>query len=143
MCGSIRAYDNGTLQEVIKQAKLIAKNSAEQFGCTADVEIIYLYPATINHGKETGHIERLAKKWLGEENFCKDDLPLTPSEDFSFFLENRPGCFFMLGTMKPSEKDSPKTLHTATYDFNDNMIATGTYFYTRIVEDRLGVSLLA
>ena len=34
------------------------------------------------------------------------------------------------------------TLHTSNYDYNDDMIATGAYFYIKIVEDRLGVDLL-
>jgi hypothetical protein len=34
------------------------------------------------------------------------------------------------------------TLHTSTYDYNDNMIASGAYFYIKIVEDRLGVKIL-
>lgn len=64
----------------------MTESTAEAMGCKAKVDIIELYPATINHAKEAEHIERLAKKWFGEENFSKEDLPLTPSEDFSYFL---------------------------------------------------------
>jgi len=109
-------------------------------GCTANVNFIRLYPATINHHTEANHIERLAKKWIGEDHFSKVDLPLACSEDFSLFLEQRPGALFCLGTMKPGEP--VKVLHTSTYDYNDNMIATGAYFYVRIVEDRLGIKVL-
>lgn len=34
------------------------------------------------------------------------------------------------------------TLHTSTYDYNDDLIATGAYFFIKIVEDRLGVNIL-
>jgi len=34
------------------------------------------------------------------------------------------------------------TLHTSTYDFNDNLMATGAFFFLRIVEDRLGISVI-
>ena len=48
----------------------------------------------------------------------------------------------MLGTQKPT--DNPvKTLHNSNYDFNDDMIASGAYFYLRLVEDRLGVKIIA
>ena len=33
------------------------------------------------------------------------------------------------------------TLHTSNYDFNDDMIATGAYFFLRIIEDRLNLKL--
>jgi hippurate hydrolase len=67
-------------------------------------------------------------------------LPLSASEDFSFYLEERPGCFFVLGTLKPGMK--PKTLHTSDYNFNDDMVATGGYFWVKLAEDRLKISLI-
>ena len=108
--------------------------------CRAEVEDIVLYPPVINHALEASHIERLAKKWFGEEHFTSLELPLSCSEDFSYFIQHRPGAMFALGTMKPNE--TAKTLHTSTYDFNDNMIASGGYFYIRIAEDRLGIKVL-
>jgi hypothetical protein len=33
----------------------------------------------------------------------------------------------------------PMTLHTSNYDYNDNLLPTGAYFFLRIVEDRLGL----
>ena len=70
----------------------------------------------------------------------EQDLPITASEDFSYFIEEKPGCFYMLGLKRPTET-TLKTLHTSNYDFNDDMIAYGGYFYTRLVEDRLNVKI--
>ena len=69
-----------------------------------------------------------------------EDLPLSASEDFSYFLEEKPGCFFTLGTLKPGA--DIKTLHTSDYNFNDDVLASGGYFWVRLIEDRLGVALL-
>ena len=69
--------------------------------CKAIVEINRLYPAIINPATETQHIKRLAKKWFGPEHFSEEDLPISGSEDFSFYLHERPGCFFALGMKKP------------------------------------------
>ena len=44
-----------------------------------------------------------------------------------------------MGTKKPGTK--PITLHTSDYDFNDDMVATGGFFWVRLIEDRLGVKL--
>ena len=35
-----------------------------------------------------------------------------------------------------------KTLHSSTYDFNDNLMASGAYIFLRIIEDRLDVSII-
>ena len=108
--------------------------------CTVDVSLQDLYPAVQNHKAETDHVIRLTKKWFGEEHFSTEDLPLTASEDFSYFIKEKPGCFFALGTLKPGCQ--PKTLHSSDYNFNDDMVATGGYFWTRLIEDRLNVKLL-
>ena len=108
--------------------------------CRAEVDINTLYPEVWNHHTETQHVKRLATKWFGPEHVSEGDLPITASEDFSYFLQEKPGCFFALGTMKPGSK--PRTLHTSDYDFNDDMVATGGYFWVKLVEDRLAVSLL-
>jgi hippurate hydrolase len=68
-------------------------------------------------------------------------MPLSASEDFSFYLKKKPGCFWMFGTKRPGEIQE-KVLHTSTYDYNDNLISSGAYFYIRLCEDRLGINLL-
>ena len=110
--------------------------------CEAEVTFDYgcvAYPPVINHATETQHVKRLATKWFGPEHVSEEDLPITASEDFAYFLLEKPGCFFALGTLKPGAK--PRTLHTSDYDFNDDMVATGGYFWVRLIEDRLGVSI--
>ena len=107
--------------------------------CRAEVNIHRGFPQVVNHSKETQHVKRLATKWFGPQHVSEDDLPLTASEDFAYYLQERPGCFFALGTWKPNQKK--KTLHASDYDFNDDMVATGGYFWVRLIEDRLGVEI--
>ena len=125
---------------MIKRIKTISKSVAEAFECNADVEVIYTYPAVVNHKEQTNHVIRLAKQHFGEKHFSQEDLPMSASEDFSFFLHHKPGCFFALGTMQ--EGKQLMTLHTSTYDYNDNLIPTGAFFFLKIVEDRLAVKLI-
>lgn len=120
--------------------KAICKSVAEAHDCKARVNLIDYYPAVINHKEQTEHVIRLAKKYIGEENFSQEDLPMMASEDFSYFLEEKPGCFFLLGSMKMDKQ--LMTLHTSNFDYNDNLLPTCGYFFTRIVEDRLGVTII-
>lgn len=77
---------------------------------------------------------RLASKYFGADKVKSDGLPMTAAEDFSYYLQERPGCFFMLGTQRPGEN---YVLHTSHFDYNDSLIASGAYMFLRIVEDRL------
>jgi hippurate hydrolase len=67
----------------------------------------------------------------------EEDLPCTPSEDFSYFLLERPGAFWLLGTKRKEDE----TLHSNTYDFNDQCLSTGGLFWVRLVEDRLNCKI--
>ena len=95
-----------------------------------------MYPAVINHPSEADNIRRVARAHFG--GVSDDDLPVTASEDFSFFIQNKPGSFFCLGTKRKEDE----TLHSNTYDSNDSALATGAMFWIRLVEDRLKVKLI-
>ena len=139
MQGTIRSYSVETREKVIKRIETISEEIASAMQCKAEVNITRAYPAVINHATETWHVKRLAEQWFGPQHVSELDLPLTASEDFSFFLHEKPGCFFSLGTKKPGV--TSYGLHTSDYNFNDDMVATGGYFWIRLVEDRLGVKI--
>ena len=140
MQGTIRSYDTETLEAMKKRIREISEGVAGAHQCHAEVDIQDYYPAVVNHATETQHVIRLAKKYFGEAHVSDDELPMGAAEDFSFFLQERPGCFFALGTMKEGEQ--LMTLHPSNYDYNDDLIASGAYLFLRIVEDRLNVNLI-
>ena len=80
-------------------------------------------------------MKRLAISHLGLEHFSEDELPTSHSEDFAYFLQKKPGCFFVLGMLKPGK--TVQHLHTSNFDFNDDVVATGGWFWVKLVEDRL------
>jgi hippurate hydrolase len=141
MEGSIRYFDKETCDQVCDRITEITENIAKAMNCTTKIELDRLYPSVVNPPTETNHIKRLATKWFGPSHVSDVDLPAMASEDFSYFLQEKPGCFFALGTLKPGHQ--PKTLHTSDYNFNDDMVATGGYFWLRVIEDRLNVKLLS
>ena len=100
MQGTIRSYDNATRDRMKQRITEICEGVAKAHECEAELDLFDQYPAIINHPQETDHVIRLAKHWFGEDHFSTDDLPLSASEDFSYFLQKKPGCFFALGTMK-------------------------------------------
>ena len=82
-----------------------------------------------------------------------DDLPIMVGEDFAFYLQHKPGCFFFLGTKElqlqglstisgfEAQPRSNCICHGATFDFNDNALPRAIAMYIRIVEDRFGITL--
>ena len=48
--------------------------------------------------------------------------PLTVGEDFAYFLEARPGCFFMLGG---APADGPTVHHTPGFRIDERCLGIG------------------
>ena len=65
--GTIRSFHKPTLAKMKKRINTICKRIAEAHDCTAEVDLTDLYPAVINHKKQTNHVIRLAKKYIGED----------------------------------------------------------------------------
>ena len=61
------------------------------------------------------------------------------AEDFAYFLQHRPGCFFFLGGKEAGRTNA--MCHSTQYDYNDNILPIGISMWVRLVEDRFGVTL--
>lgn len=83
---------------IISQIKAIA----ESLGGTAEVTISKGYPYLENNPKITSELISKAKEYLGEDKV--DLLPIRmTSEDFAFYSQEIPVCFFRLGVRNESK----------------------------------------
>ena len=137
--GTLRSFDPKFTLEFKSKLNAIIDEVCDQYKCKADKRIITNYPAVMNHEKETDHVKRVASKIFGAENITEENLPVYASEDFSFFLEKKPGAFFFLGAAK-KEKEIVG-LHNSHYDFNDDIIEKAAEIWFRLAEDRFDLKL--
>eukprot|EP01016_Furgasonia_blochmanni_P046001 TRINITY_DN6559_c0_g1_i2.p1 TRINITY_DN6559_c0_g1~~TRINITY_DN6559_c0_g1_i2.p1 ORF type:complete len:228 (+),score=22.55 TRINITY_DN6559_c0_g1_i2:213-896(+) len=134
--GTLRTFDSKFTKHFSEELITLMKEKCDKFGCTFEHDINILYPAVVNHEKETNHIIRLGKEFFGAENVKDTYLPVPASEDFSYFLLERPGCFFFLSS---GLKESENTMaHNSNYNFNEDYMDGASRFWLRIAEDRLG-----
>ncbi len=77
------------------------------------------YPPTVNDPQ----MAALVKEVAGDA-FIAADRPAMGGEDFAYYLERVPGCFFMIG-LCPKGRESYPSLHTDRFDFVDDALATG------------------
>jgi hippurate hydrolase len=115
----------------------IARNTAAAHGCTADVRYERRYPATVNDADATRRAGRAAALVVGEVGLETEPTPSMGSEDFSFMLRERPGCYVWLGN-GPTEGGC--MLHNARYDFNDAVLPIGASYWATLVETELPVN---
>jgi amidohydrolase len=135
MRGTLRSFDPEVRELLGRRVGEIATGIASAM--RAEVEYIYNsgYPATINDPVETEKVREIAASIIGEENVLTCDLHMG-AEDFSYFLERKPGCFFFTGT-----RDEAKGIfwghHHPKFDVAEDGMAVGMEVMVRTVLNAL------
>ncbi len=134
LCGTIRTFD-GAVQETAEAAlRRIVDGIAQASGVTAEVNYMKGYPTTVNDQAESEFAASIAAEIVGTDNVNRDPDPKMGAEDFSFMLNQRPGCYIWIGN-GPGEGGC--FLHNPNYDFNDKILPLGASYWARLVETRL------
>ncbi len=127
----IRTFDNDWRKQAHKLIHRISEETAQAFGATADVFIDHGYPYLYNNPILTKATRNLAQEYLGEENVLDIDMRMT-AEDFAYFAQKIPACYFRLGTKK--EGCEITNLHTSNFDIDEKSMqdAIGLMTYLAI-----------
>ncbi|HVR50956.1 MAG TPA: M20 aminoacylase family protein [Pseudorhodoferax sp.] len=138
MQGSVRAYTAETLDLIERRMREVAEHQAAVFGATAQFEFRRNYPSTVNHAAESAFARSVAEGVFGAQGVVAQ-LPIMAAEDFSFMLEQVPGCYAFIGNgdgehRLPGHGDGPCLVHNPSYDFNDALLPMGASFFVRLVE---------
>ncbi|MCG8525976.1 MAG: M20/M25/M40 family metallo-hydrolase, partial [Opitutales bacterium] len=97
---------------------------AAAYGASATVVIRKeAYPVLNNDEALVAFWKSVASDTMGESALV-DAQPTMGAEDFAFYAEKVPSCFWVLGVKDPEAADWPH-LHTPTYNFNDEALAIG------------------
>lgn len=112
--GTMRTFDEAWRKTMHQEIEKIAKGIAQSMGGDCKVRIAHGYPFVDNDEILTHSAIKAAKELLGEENVVDLEMRMT-AEDFSFYTQVVPGCFYRLGT-ENTQKGMISNLHTPTFD---------------------------
>ncbi len=135
MKGTIRTTDNGQRDRILERIRSLVENTARAHGGEGIVEYRYGYVALINEEKSVDLTVRVGEALLGKENINWKEKPSLGVEDFSFFLLERPGCFYHLGC-GPDGGGDFEPLHSSRFVLNEKCLSIG-------IAMQLGISLTA
>lgn len=124
--GTFRSMDPAVRTDLHEALTTLIQDTASAHGCKAELEIRHGYPAVRNDESLAHSFREVAEAYLGKEKVHPLDIRMT-GEDFSYFSNEIPGCFYRLGTASP-EKGNPlgtKGLHTPLFDVDENALKTG------------------
>lgn len=140
--GTVRTFSIGVLDLIERRMAEITQHTAAAFGATAEFHFHRNYPPTINHDREVTFLRDVMHEVAGPKRTLEMEPAMT-AEDFSFFLEKKPGAYFMIGNGGGEHRDAPTdaqrqlgpcTLHNPHYDFNDALIPQGAALWVRLAE---------
>jgi hippurate hydrolase len=136
--GTVRTFSIEVLDLIETRMREIATGLAATFGATCEFEFTRVYPPTVNHAAETEFVRRTLAQVVGEANVVPFE-PTMGAEDFSFFLQEKPGCYFTFGNGDGTHREGghglgPCMLHNPSYDFNDELIPVGASCWVRLAE---------
>ncbi|WP_250454526.1 M20 aminoacylase family protein [Caballeronia sp. ATUFL_M2_KS44] len=130
---SVRSFSATVRETLEKRIRALIASQADAYGATVEIDFIRGYPVLVNSEAETDFARQVAEELVGKENVIAPFPPIAGSEDFAYYLQKVPGCFVRLGN-----GEGRPMLHNARYDFNDDNLAIGAAFWTRLVERFLG-----
>jgi amidohydrolase len=123
LAGTVRTFNPETRDMLEKRIGEVAQGVAEAMNAQVNYEYTRGYPATANDPAMAELVLAAAKGVVGEEN-VEIATPKMGAEDFSYFLLERPGCFFFVGTGNP-DKDSEWAHHHPRFDIDEDGMAQG------------------
>jgi amidohydrolase len=89
------------------------------------------YPPTVNDPAMADYVASTARQAFGPERFIPVGRPSMGGEDFAYYLEKIPGCFFLIG-VQPDGRESYPPLHSDRYDFTDDALAVGVQMFVTL-----------
>jgi amidohydrolase len=128
----VRAFDAGVRERMAERIERVLRGVCEASGATYEFEYLWRYPVTSNDAAQTQYVEALAKRTFGDDRVMKLERHMG-AEDFSFFAQRVPACYFVLGCSSGESTSFPH--HHGKFDIDEAALATGVRAFVAIALD--------
>ncbi len=122
MLGTVRAFSDEVRNAMPERIERVLRSCCEAMGAAYDFTYLRRYPVTSNDVEQTRYARALAERVVGAERVVTADK-LTGAEDFSFFAQRVPACFYTLGARGDSGTSAPH--HSSTFDIDESALPAG------------------
>lgn len=123
LMGTFRAMDETWRYKAHELIKKQAIGLVESMGAEIDLHIDIGYPTVDNDPVFTEAAWQLANEYMGKNNVEETELRMG-AEDFGYYTQVIPGCFFRLG-VRNEVKGIVHQVHTPKFDIDESAIEIG------------------
>lgn len=127
--GTVRTLRSETREMIHTQMAERADLICRAFGARVQFAWQERYPPTVNSVAEAEVAYLTAADIASASEVLTELAPSMASEDFSYMLQEKPGAYAWLGS---GSAENGKNLHSARYDFNDEILPVGVEYWVRL-----------
>ena len=136
LSGTARAYSEENRNLIKTRMEEIIKGVEKTYNANITFDYKDGYPPTINHVGPTQKVLKAAEKVVGD----KAGLPYLSmgGEDFAYYLKEKPGCFFFVGSA-PNEQELFETPHHCShFTMDERALLVGPSIYLNLLDNIMG-----
>ncbi|MBI4201238.1 MAG: amidohydrolase [Chloroflexi bacterium] len=115
--GSARALDPEVREFLVRRVQEVATGVASGLRCLAEAEVVRGTPAVWNDPTVCDSVREAATAAARADNVV-DPGQATVGDDMAYFLQQAPGCYFLLGVGNP-QKGIGSPLHSPEFDIDE------------------------
>lgn len=124
MNGTIRTYSKDLFDKIPDLFRRIVQNITESFGAKVEIEYKRVNKPTINDPTMTELVKKAVLNVLGQNSITEENARSMGGEDFSAFLMEVPGCYFLVGSRNES-KGFVHPHHSSKFDIDEDSLKIG------------------
>lgn len=131
--GTVRYFSPDYRDLLPERIEAIIAGVCQAHGASYQFDYQRLYPPVINDSTMAELVRSVASSVIETPAGVVPECQTMGGEDMSFFLQEKPGCYFFLGSANPS-LNLAYPHHHPRFDFDETVLGTGVEIFVRCVE---------
>jgi len=130
--GTVRSFNKEIRGVVRGRMEEMVKHTCEMYGCGYEFRYIEGYPPVVNDEQEAQRVLRIIAEQLPETASGPCER-IMAGEDFSYYLERKPGCFFFVGAGNAEGTSAPH--HHPAFDLDERAMLHAARLLIAVADD--------
>ena len=133
--GTTRAYTEKNRQLIKTRMRELIDGIGNAFNAKITLNYKDGYPPVINNEECATKLLNAATKVVGDG--AGHPYLSMGGEDFSYFINEKPGCFFFIGSSPKGREPLSTPHHCSHFDIDEDALLVGTNTFVQLIEDLL------
>lgn len=132
LSGTVRSFDPRVRELVRSRMDDIIRHACALHGVDYTFEFYEGYPPVVNDPREAARVLRVAAA-VHDEGEVRECERIMAGEDFSYYLKERPGCFFFVGAGRTDGSSAPH--HHPGFDIDERALRHAIRLLVAVADD--------